>query len=212
MESIDRYILENISPEEELLRELDRQTHLRTPAPQMISGHLQGRFLEMIARLTEARTVLEIGTFTGYAAICLARGLDEGGVVHTIEGCDEVAALAEGYFRRAEKRMPARIVQHIGDALTIGPQLGLTFDLVFIDAEKREYPAYYNLLMDTPLVHPGSCILADNILWYGKVADNHATDASTEAIRTFNRLVADDPRVENVILPLRDGLNLIRVK
>lgn len=212
MEALERYILEHIDPEDTLLQELDRETHLRMIQPRMISGHLQGRLLEMIVRMIGAKRVLEIGTFTGYSAICMARGLSEGGVVHTIEIDDELEELASGYFQRAERDMPGRIIQHIGSALDIAPTLGMTFDLIFIDGDKREYPAYYHMAMDS-LTHPGSYLLADNILWYGKVVqDTPANDRFSQAIKEFNRLVKEDPRVENVILPLRDGLNLIRVK
>lgn len=212
MEALERYILDHIDPEEALLQELDRETHLRMVQPRMISGHLQGRLLEMIVRMTGARRVLEIGTFTGYSAICMARGLGEGGEVHTIEIDDELEELAAGYFRRAERTMPGRIVQHIGSALDIAPALGTTFDLIFIDGDKREYPAYYRMALDS-LTRSGSYILADNILWYGKVAEEtQANDRFSLAIKEFNRIVREDPRVENVILPLRDGLNLIRVK
>lgn len=212
MEALERYILDHIDPEEALLQELDRETHLRMVQPRMISGHLQGRLLEMIVRMTGARRVLEIGTFTGYSAICMARGLGEGGEVHTIEIDDELEELAAGCFRRAERTMPGRIVQHIGSALDIAPALGTTFDLIFIDGDKREYPAYYRMALDS-LTRSGSYILADNILWYGKVAEEpQANDRFSLAIKEFNRIVREDPRVENVILPLRDGLNLIRVK
>lgn len=212
MEALEQYILDHIDPEEPLLQELDRETHLRMIQPRMISGHLQGRLLEMIVRMIKARRVLEIGTFTGYSAICLARGLGEGGEVHTFEIDDELEELAAGYFRRAEQQMPGRIIQHIGSALEDAPKLGLTFDLIFIDGDKREYPAYYRMAMDR-LTHSGSYLLADNILWYGKVAhETPANDRFSQAIKEFNNMVKEDPRVENVILPIRDGLNLIRVK
>ncbi len=212
MDALERYILEHIDPEDALLQELDRETHLRMIQPRMISGHLQGRLLEMIVRMIGAQRVLEIGTFTGYSAICMAKGLNEGGVVHTIEIDDELEELASGYFRRAEQNIPGRIIQHIGSALDIAPALGMTFDLIFIDGDKREYPAYYRMAMDS-LTHRGSYLLADNILWYGKVIqETPANDRFSQAIKEFNRLVKEDPRVENVILPIRDGLNLIRVK
>ncbi len=211
MDTLERYILENMPPEEELLHELDRETHLSMVQPRMISGHVQGRLLKMLVQMIGARKVLEIGTFTGYSAICLGQGLGEGGVVHTIEIDDELEEVAAKYFHRAEQNMPGRIVQHVGSALEIAPKLGETFDLIFIDGDKREYPQYLRLAMEC-LVHEGSYILADNILWYGKVTQlPPESDRFTEGIRTFNRLVAEDPRLENVILPLRDGLNLIRV-
>lgn len=212
MDELEKYILEHIPSEDPLLHELDRETHLRMIAPRMISGHLQGQLLKMIVQMMRPKTILEIGTFTGYSAICMARGMEQGGVVHTIEVDDELEEIAGRYFRRAEETMPARIVQHIGSALDIAPKLGQTFDLIFIDGDKREYPEYYRMAMNS-LVHPGSYILADNILWYGKVAEETPeNDRFSQGIREFNCLAAKDDRVENVILPIRDGLNLIRVK
>ncbi|MBQ4280002.1 MAG: class I SAM-dependent methyltransferase [Rikenellaceae bacterium] len=210
MNAIDQYILDHSTPEDDLLRELDRVTHQRMVQPRMISGHIQGLMLEMIVRMLGAREVLEIGTFTGYSALCMARGLPEGGELHTIEVDDELEELARSFFERSAAR--ERIVQHIGSALDVAPRLGRQFDLVFIDGDKREYPQYYEMVMDG-LVHSGSYLLADNVLWYGKVAEPVArNDRHTQAILEFNRMVCEDPRVESVILPLRDGLNLIRVK
>jgi caffeoyl-CoA O-methyltransferase len=152
-----------------------------------------------------------IGGIFGYSAICMAKGLDKGGELHTIEIDDELEDIAAKYFREAEVQMDGRIVQHIGSALDIAPTLG-KFDLIFIDGDKREYPQYYRMVMEMA-VHSGSYILADNILWYGKVTEpTPANDRFTEGIKEFNRMVVEDDRVENVILPLRDGLNLIRVK
>ena len=210
MNAIDQYILDHSTPEDDLLRELDRVTHQRMVQPRMISGHIQGLMLEMIVRMLGAREVLEIGTFTGYSALCMARGLPEGGELHTIEVDDGLEELARSFFERSAAR--ERIVQHIGSALDVAPRLSRQFDLVFIDGDKREYPQYYEMVMDG-LVHSGSYLLADNVLWYGKVAEPVArNDRHTQAILEFNRMVCEDPRVESVILPLRDGLNLIRVK
>ena len=210
MDALERYIETHTTEEDPLLRELDRETHLRVVQPRMISGHLQGRLLEMLVRMIRPRRILEIGTFTGYSAICMARGLEEGGVLHTIEIDDELESLSSKYF--ALSGLQDKIVAHTGPALDIAPRLGMRFDLIFIDADKREYPAYYRMAMDS-LVESGSYLLADNILWYGKVAEQTpAGDRFTEGIKQFNRMVTEDDRVENVILPLRDGLNLIRVK
>ena len=210
MNAIDQYIRDHSTPEDDLLRELDWVTHQRMVQPRMISGHIQGLMLEMVVRMLGARAVLEIGTFTGYSALCMARGLPEGGELHTIEVDDELEELARSFFERSAAR--ERIVQHIGSALDVAPRLGRQFDLVFIDGDKREYPQYYEMVMDG-LVHSGSYLLADNVLWYGKVAEPVArNDRHTQAILEFNRMVCEDPRVESVILPLRDGLNLIRVK
>lgn len=237
MDALERYIHDLSDPEEELLHELDRTTHLRVVAPRMLSGHIQGKLLEMLVRMLRPHRVLEIGTFTGYSALCLAAGLEDGGELHTTEPDDELQPLAQSFFDRS--RHGAKIHLHIGSALEVAPQLGGTFDLVFIDGDKREYPDYYRMLMGDPyrsgtanvdantittstdafptqgrpLIHSGSILLADNILWSGKVVEPVAhNDRHTQALLEFNRMVREDPRVENVILPLRDGLNLIRVK
>lgn len=212
MDPIDKYITDHISPEDAILRELDRATNLNVVQPRMISGHLQGKLLEMIVCMTSPRRILEIGTFTGYSAICMAHGLEDGGELHTIEIDDELQFISEPFFERSNRSTKGRIIQHIGSALEVAPKLGGAFDLIFIDGDKREYPEYYRMCM-SGLVHSGSYILADNILWYGKVAEETpANDLFTRGIKEFNTLVINDDRVENVILPLRDGLNLIRVK
>lgn len=213
MSDLERYILDHISPEDPVLAALDRQTHLRVVQPRMLSGHLQGRMLEMFTAMVDPVYVLELGTFTGYSAIAMARGLQRSdAVLHTVEINDELQDFAAEYIEQAGMR--DRIVQHIGPALDIVPKLGLVFDLVFIDADKREYPAYYRMLMDGGLVHSGSILLADNVLWSGKVAEGEAAhnDRQTQGVLEFNRMVRDDPRVEQVIVPLRDGLTIIRVK
>ena len=215
MDPLERYIHELSSPEEALLHELDRQTNLRIMHPRMISGHIQGRLLRMIVQMLRPRSVLEIGTFTGYSALSMAAGLEEGATIDTIEVDDELEPMAQEFFDRSEHG--SKIKLHIGSALEIAPTLGKQFDLVFIDGDKREYPAYYRMLMGddggAPLVHSGSILLADNILWYGKVVEEVAhNDRQTQGILEFNRMVCDDERVESFILPLRDGLNMIRVK
>ncbi len=215
MDALERYLHAHTAPEEPLLQELDRETHMREVAPRMLSGHLQGRLLELLVRMIRPRTVLEIGTFTGYSALSMAAGLTDDAVLHTIEVDDELQSLAQSYFDRSPHGGKIRL--HIGSALDIAPTLGCRFDLVFIDGDKREYPDYYRMLMGDsggePLVHEGSVLIADNILWSGKVLQPVAhNDRHTQALVKFNRMVADDPRVENVIAPLRDGLNLIYVK
>ena len=193
------------------MHRLERETYLRVINPRMISGHLQGKFLEMLVRMLRPRRVLEIGTFTGYSALSIARGLEEGALLDTIEVDDELEDIAAKYFEASE--YGSRIRQHIGSALDIVPHLGECYDMVFIDGDKREYPAYYNMLMEGGYVKSGSFMLADNILWYGKVAQPIAhNDKHTEAIVEFNRMVVADSRVESVIIPIRDGINLIRVK
>ena len=215
MDALERYLHAHSSPEPELLAELDRETHRRTVQPRMLSGHLQGRLLELLVRMIRPRAVLEIGTFTGYSALALAAGLDDDATLDTIETDDELQELAQSFFDRSEHGHKIRL--HIGSALKLAPRLGRRFDLVFIDGDKRENPAYYRMLMGDgggkPLVGSGAVLLADNILWSGKVIGPVArNDRHTQALLEFNRTVADDPRVENVILPLRDGLSVIRVK
>lgn len=211
MENLDQYILANTKPEEELMRRLERETYLRVINPRMISGHLQGKLLEMLVRMMRPKRVLEIGTFTGYSALSIARGLEDGALLDTIEVDDELEEIAAKYFEASE--YGHRIRQHVGSALDVVPQLGEVYDMVFIDGDKREYPAYYNMLMDGGYVRSGSVLLADNILWYGKVAEPIAhNDKHTEAIVEFNRMVCADERVDNVIVPIRDGINMIRIK
>lgn len=204
---IDQYILQHISPEEDYLRELDRETHLKILASRMISGHLQGQILSMISAMIKPRCILEIGTFTGYSALCLAQGLAEGGKLHTIEIDDELEAIARKYF--LQSGMAERIVAHNGDARQIIPSIKEQFDLVFIDADKRDYCDYYHLVFDQ--IPVGGFLLADNILWSGKVIDpSSADEEQTRGIMAFNDLVQSDSRVKNVILPVRDGIMLVQ--
>ena len=215
MDALEKYVHEFSEPEEKLLHELDRETNLRAVAPRMLSGHIQGRLLEMLVQMMRPRRVLEIGTFTGYSALSMAAGLDEGAELHTVEVDDEQEEFIRSYFAR--RHHGDKITLHIGPAPEIAPQLGGEFDMVFIDGDKREYPAYYRMLMGGDggrrLVHGGSVLIADNILWSGKVVQPIAhNDRHTQALVEFNRMVVEDPRVENVIVPLRDGLNLIRIK
>lgn len=215
MDALERYIEQHTEPEAELLRLLDRETHQRMIAPRMLSGHVQGRLLEMIVRMLRPRRVLEIGTFTGYSALSMAAGLEEGARLDTIEVDDELEEMAQSYFDRSPHGSKIRL--HIGSALEVAPTLDTQFDLVFIDGDKREYPAYYRMLLGDDggkaLVHSGSILIADNILWSGKVVEPVApNDRHTQALLEFNRLAVEDPRVENVIVPIRDGLNIVRVK
>lgn len=193
------------------MHRLERETYLRVINPRMISGHLQGKLLEMFVRMMRPKRVLEIGTFTGYSGLSIARGLEDDALLDTIEVDDELEDIAAKYF--AESGYGHRIRQHIGSALDVVPRLGEVYDLVFIDGDKREYPAYYDMLMDGGYVRSGSILLADNILWYGKVAEPIAhNDRHTEAIVEFNRRVREDDRVDSVIVPIRDGINMIRIK
>jgi len=204
---LNQYILQHTSPEDEVLHELDRETHLKVLRSRMLSGHLQGEILSMISCMIKPNCILEIGTFTGYSAICLAKGLQEGGTLHTIEIDDELESFAKKYFLKSG--LGNRIVQHIGDARQIIPTINQKFDLVFIDADKREYCDYYKLVFNQ--IPVGGFLLADNVLWDGKVVDPDAVDEEqTRGILDFNDLVQNDKRVKNVILPVRDGIMLVQ--
>ncbi|MFI3280108.1 MAG: O-methyltransferase [Rikenellaceae bacterium] len=211
MNSLEQYIHDHTTQEDALLRELDRETNLRVVQPRMISGHIQGKLLELLVRMQRPKRVLEIGTFTGYSALCIAAGLADGAELHTIEVDDELEAFAAEFFERSAHG--AKIHQYIGSALDVAPAIGGRFDMVFIDGDKREYPAYYDMLFDSGLVGSGSMLIADNILWSGKVVEPlHHNDKHTRALLEFNDMVQNDPRVENVIVPIRDGLTFIYVK
>jgi predicted O-methyltransferase YrrM len=204
--SLEQYILDHIEPEGELLEELSRQTNLKTVHPQMNSGHLQGKILEMISKIIKPSAILEIGTFTGYSAICLAKGLVEGGKLITIDIDDEVKELATGFIKSAG--FTDRIIQITGNALQVMQELDEKFDLIFIDAEKTEYLAYYEFAVN--MLNPGGVILADNVLWGGKVVlEDEKDDVFTAGILEFNDRVKNDDRVEKVILPVRDGIFMI---
>ncbi len=206
---LEKYILDHIGPEDELLQELDRETNLNVVNARMLSGHLQGKLLTMISGMVRPKNILEIGTFTGYSAICLSKGLQERGRLITIEIDDELEPIASRYFKKAG--IQHLIHPRIGSAIEIIPELDEQFDLVFIDADKREYSMYYKLVFDK--VKPGGYIIADNTLWSGKVLKQPASDDHyTKGIIEFNTLIKNDSRVEKVILPLRDGMTLIRKK
>lgn len=206
-DNLSRYCLQHSTPAGEILDALERETHLRTLNPQMISGPQQGMLLKMICRMVRPQQVLEIGTFTGYSAICLAEGLPEGGRLHTIESDDELEPISRKYFRLSG--LDDRIMLHIGDAADILPALDGPFDLVFLDAGKMDYARHYALVF--PKIRPGGFLLADNVLWDGKALTENS-DATAQALRAFNTMIHEDPRVENLLLPLRDGLMLVRKK
>lgn len=207
-EELEEYILAHIDEEGEMLRRLDRETHLFHLRPRMCSGHLQGKLLKMFVRMIRPQNILELGTFTGYSALCLAEGM-MGGELHTVEIDDELEDFIRSHFETSP--FADRIHLHIGDAREVIPTLGRTFDLVFMDANKREYLDYYHLVLD--YVSPGGFIIADNTLWDGKVVDfGKKLDAQTEGILKFNDFVAADSRVEKVIVPIRDGLTIIYKK
>ena len=206
--TLDEYILQHIDAEGDYLHALWRDTQLRLSYGQMASGHLQGRVLKMLVEMIKPLKVLELGTFSGYATLCMAEGLREGAELHTFEIFDE----NEDFLRKWFGGSPYndKIHLHIGDALQLVPQMNERWDFAFIDADKREYVAYYEMLL--PLMRPGGYIVADNTLWYGHVLEEtRESDVQTRGVQAFNDLVASDSRVEKVILPLRDGLTIIRV-
>lgn len=209
MDALERYIRENSTPQGEVLDWLERESWLRTSHGRMVAGPEVGALLNLLVRELRPRRVLELGTFTGYSTLWMAAALPEGGRLDTLEINDELEDLIREAFRRAGVEDRVRLV--IGDALDILPMVDETYDLVYIDANKRDYVAYYQAVVD--LVRPGGLIVADNVLWDGKVcAGEPPRDQQTRGILAFNDLVAGDTRVENFILPLRDGLNIIRKK
>ena len=207
-QQIEEYIFDHLGAESSVLNELYRYTNLNFPYSGMISGHEQGRLLSMFSRMANPARILEIGTYTGYSAICLAEGLRAGGHLHTIEQNDELAETALAFFNKAG--FTDKITLHVGDALSIIPQLDMVFDLVFIDAAKKQYLDYYHAIFSK--VKPGGYILVDNILWYGKVADTRIQDETTVLLRAFNDFVRNDERVERAIVQNRDGLFILRKK
>jgi len=206
--NLERYLIEHSSPEDPVLEDLFRQTHIRFVNPNMVTGHLQGKLLEFISRMINPEMILEIGTFTGYSAICLARGLKPGGKLFTIEMNDELKEFSHTWFARIG--LESEIVQLIGRAQNIIPTLDHSFDLVFIDGDKREYTEYYNAVIEK--VKPGGFILADNVLWGEKVLEKETKDPQTLGIIEFNEMIKNRDDIEKVILPLRDGIMLIRKK
>lgn len=205
-EAIESYILSRIDQESELLKQLNRDAHVNLLKPRMLSGHLQGRMLKIFCRMMNPKYILEIGTYTAYATLCLAEGADNDAEIHTIEVNDELEDFILKHLHKS--KLKDKIHLHIGDAMEIIPQIDHMFDLVFIDANKRHYIEYYNLIFDK--VRPGGLIIADNTLWDGHVLETpKPSDKQTIGIQQFNDMIAKDDRVEKVILPIRDGLTLI---
>ena len=204
--AIEEYLEQHTTPMDEVLAELYRETHLHAMNPRMASGPVQGCFLQLICQLMHPKRVLEIGTFTGFSTICMARGMAHDGLLTTIEANEEYEGMIRKYLVKAG--VSDRVQLIIGDAKTVIPTLEGGFDLVFIDADKVSYPMYYDLVMDK--LNPGGIVLADNVLWEGKVLHADTKERDTQAIRMFNDKVQNDPRVENVLLPLRDGLMMVR--
>ena len=203
---IEDYIRKNSSKEPEILKDLNKETHLKVLNPRMLSGHIQGRFLSIITKLIKPKKILEIGTYTGYSAICMAEGLIENGIIHTIDINEELISIQNKYF--AKSKCNNSIIQHVGDARNIIKSINEKFDLVFLDADKENYIEYYELVIEK--VKKGGLIIADNVLWTGKVVEPEKDDDElTQYLIDFNKMINEDDRVENIILPLRDGLNVI---
>lgn len=208
-DELEDYIVAHSEDETELLQHLTRETYQKILQPRMLSGHYQGRVLSMISKLVHPKYILEIGTYTGYSALCLAEGLQKDGELHTIDINEELIEFQKKYFNKSS--FGEQIHQHLGDALEIIPTLDFNFDLVFIDADKENYTNYFHLIIDK--LNPGAVILSDNVLWSGKVLEPvKKDDVSTIGILEYNELLKNDPRIETVILPIRDGLTMSRKK
>lgn len=205
---LENYIATHSQDEPEVLRALTKETHLKVIQPRMITGHFQGRVLSLLSKIIQPKNILEIGTYTGYSAICLAEGLPKDGILHTIDVNEELYKIQRNYFDKSG--FGHQIIQHIGDALKIIPDLEMVFDLVFIDAEKASYDAYFEAVLQK--TKSGSVILSDNVLWSGKVVEPlQPKDKVTQVLLDYNQKLKSDPRVETVLLPIRDGLTLSRV-
>ena len=207
-DELTNYLERYCEPEDELLKHINRETHLKVLMPRMLSGHFQGRVLSMLSKLTRPACILEVGTYTGYATLCLAEGLTNGGIIHTIDINTELEDMVRANFKKSS--FYSKIHYHLGNALEIIPGLNETLDMVFIDADKKNNSAYYQLVFEK--VRPGGLIIVDNVLWSGKVFLAEALDKDTLEINKFNLMVNNDSRVEKLILPVRDGLLLIRKK
>jgi predicted O-methyltransferase YrrM len=204
-DKLDDYIVEHSEDEPELLQALTRETYQKILQPRMLSGHYQGRVLSILSKLIRPKTILELGTFTGYSALCLAEGLQSNGMLHTIDINEELVAFQRKYFDQS--KYATQIHQHLGPALEIIPTLNTTFDLVFIDADKPNYINYYHKIIDK--LNSGGVILSDNVLWSGKVIETlEKNDESTKIVLEYNRLLKDDDRLKTVLLPIRDGLTI----
>lgn len=205
-EKLQEYIDDHSGTQPDLLYRLWRETHLKINMPQMVSGHLQGELLKLFSKLVQPTNILEIGTFTGYSGICLAQGLVEGGKLFSIEIDKELEDMIERYWKEAGIWEKSELI--IGEALKVIPTIDATLDLVFMDADKVNYEHYYDLIL--PKMRVGGLLLGDNVLWSGSVIDPEKTDKDTEGIRRFNKKVQEDPRVENVLIPIRDGVMAVR--
>jgi len=208
-ENLNNYVLAHSQPEPKLLQQLNHETWQKVNAPRMLSGHFQGRVLSMISKLIQPKYILEIGTYTGYSALCLAEGIQKEGKLHTIDCNEELLDFQKRYFDKSE--YGSQIIQHLGNALDIIPTIDKTFDLVFIDADKHNYPNYLGAIL--PKLKKGSVLLSDNVLWGGKVLEPISKgDNDTKALVHYNKLLIEHPQLETVLLPIRDGLTISRVK
>jgi predicted O-methyltransferase YrrM len=206
---IENYALEHSQSESDVLKKLNRETYVKVIQPRMLSGHMQGNLLSMFSKMIKPKQILEIGTYTGYSAICLAQGLQENGKLHTIDINEELEKIVRSFI--TEAGLEEKINYYIGDAMKIIPTINETFDLVFIDADKKNYAGYFDLVYDK--VKSGGYIIADNVLWSGKVLDQkNAMDMDTKIIDAFNKKIHADDRVEHMLLPIRDGLMIVRKK
>ena len=207
-ETLDTYVTEHTQSEPELLQQLNRETQAKVLQPRMLSGHYQGRVLSMIAKLIAPKTILEVGTYTGYSALCMMEGIHKEGTLHTIDKNEELHDLQRRYFDASG--YGTQMIQHVGNALDIIPKLNVNFDLVFIDADKENYAHYFELVL--PKMNTGGVILSDNVLWSGKVLETpNDDDIDTQALIAYNKLLKTHPKVESVLLPIRDGLTITRV-
>lgn len=205
-EALQKYVEEHTAPEPPLLHQINRETHLEVLKPRMLSGHLQGRVLSMLSHMIQPTYILEIGTYTGYSAICMAEGLAKDGKLVTLDINEELEPRVRAYFQ--ESGFSEQIDYRIGNARDIIPLLNYSWDLVFIDADKEAYPTYFEMTL--PQLRKGGFMIIDNVLWSGKVADPDKTDKATMAMKTFNQLVHDHPDVDNALFPIRDGLMILR--
>ncbi|HLW42223.1 MAG TPA: O-methyltransferase [Flavobacterium sp.] len=207
-QELEDYIAHHSENEPELLQQLNKETHQKVLQPRMLSGHFQGRVLSILSKILNPKNILELGTYTGYATLCMAEGLQEKGIIDTIDINEELEEIQNKYFEQSDKRN--QIVQHVGNALEIIPKLNKKFDLVFIDADKENYINYWKLIV--PMMNKGGIILSDNVLWSGKILEEvKKNDKSTLTLLEYNKITKEDPRVETVLLPIRDGLTVSRV-
>ncbi len=206
-EKILEYSIKNSDPPSNLLNDLERETNLKILQPRMLSGNFQGRFLSFLSKISKPKSVIEIGTYTGYSALCIAEGLDPNGVIHTIDNNEELTYIQNKYFEKSNYR--SNIKQYTDDAIKILPKLNITFDFAFIDADKINYINYFEIIIKK--MKKGGLIVSDNVLWSGKVLEENSQDEETEILKKFNSMLKKDKRITNLIVPLRDGLSISQV-